>query len=112
QTDPNDVNSGGRALAAVVRPYPRATAGVPLRMRFDQRRRVFEYTFRHDPAVTAPTELFMPNVQYPHGYQVTVSDGTYVINRAAQILRYEHGAARATHTIRCAPLKMNPGEQM
>nr|MDQ2996264.1 cellulase family glycosylhydrolase [Chloroflexota bacterium] len=107
QTDPNDINSGGRALAAVVRPYPRATAGVPLRMRFDQRRRVFEYTFRHDPAVTAPTELFMPNVQYPHGYQVTVSDGTYAIDHAAQILRYEPGAARATHTIRCAPLDRN-----
>ncbi|MEO7913262.1 MAG: hypothetical protein ABIV47_26740 [Roseiflexaceae bacterium] len=74
-------------------------------MRFDQRRRVLEYTFRHDSAVTAPTELFMPNVQYPHGYRVTVSDGTYVIDREAQILRYEYDTARATHTISCAPLK-------
>jgi hypothetical protein len=106
QTNPTNINSGGRALAAVVRPYPRATAGEPLRMRFDQRQRVFEYTFRHDAAITAPTELFMPNLQYPHGYQVTVSDGTYVIDQAAQILRYEHGTDRATHTITCAPLAM------
>jgi hypothetical protein len=104
QTAPADINSGGRALEAVVRPYSRATAGEPLRMRFDQQRRVFEYTFRHDLAVAAPTELFMPNFQYPHGYQVTVSDGTYVIDREAQTLRYAHGTARATHTIRCAPL--------
>jgi hypothetical protein len=104
QTNPDDINSGGRALEAVVRPYPRATAGEPLRMRFDQRRRMFEYTFRHDPAVAAPTELFIPNVQYPHGYQVTVSDGAYVIDSEAQTLRYAHGTARATHTITCAPL--------
>jgi hypothetical protein len=74
-------------------------------MRFDWRRRVFEYTFRHDPDITAPTELFMPNVQYPHGYQVTVSDGTYAIDHEAQLLRYQHSPARATHTISCAPLK-------
>lgn len=106
QRNPTNVNSGGRALEAVVRPYPRATAGEPLRMRFDQRRRVFEYTFRHDPAVTVPTELFMPNIQYPNGYQVTVSDGTYAIDRATQVLRYDYSAARATHTITCAPLAM------
>jgi glycosyl hydrolase family 5/cellulase (glycosyl hydrolase family 5) len=104
QTNPADINSGGRALEAVVRPYPRATAGEPLRMRFDQRRRVFEYAFRHDPAVTAPTELFVPNVQYPNGYRVTVSDGTYTIDREAQILRYRHGEANTVHTILCAPL--------
>jgi hypothetical protein len=104
QTNPADINSGGRALRAVVRPYPRATAGEPLRMRFDERPRVFEYTFRHDPAVAAPTELFMPNVQYPHGYHVTVSDGTYTIDREAQTLRYTHSPDRATHTIRCSPL--------
>jgi len=111
QRDPTDINSGGRALEAVVRPYPRATAGAPLRMRFDQRQRVFEYTFRHDSTVTAPTELFMPNVQYPHGYQVTVSDGTFVSDRAAQMLRYCHSDALDVHTIRCAPLNMKSGKQ-
>jgi hypothetical protein len=106
QADPGDINSGGRALEAVVRPYPRRTAGQPLRMSFDYRRRVFEYTFRHDPAIGAPTELFVPNIQYPNGYAVTVSDGTYEVDRQEQILRYCYGAA-ATHTIRCAPLVRN-----
>ena len=31
QHDPEDMNSGGRSLAAIVRPYPTATAGEPLR---------------------------------------------------------------------------------
>ena len=38
QADPEDVNSGGRALEAVVRPYARAVAGEPLRMTFDVKR--------------------------------------------------------------------------
>ena len=36
--NPVDLSSGGRALRALVRPYPRATAGELLRVRFDMRR--------------------------------------------------------------------------
>jgi hypothetical protein len=54
------LDSGGRALSALVRPYPLATAGEPLRLRFDRRRRRFQFEFRHDPAVTAPTVIFLP----------------------------------------------------
>ena len=75
QADPADPDSGGRALRAAVRPYPIATAGEPLRLRFDMRRRAFEYTFRHDPAVSAPTEVYVPALQYPAGCRVEISDG-------------------------------------
>lgn len=105
QLDPCDLNSGGRSLDAAVRPYPRRTAGQPLRISFDYRRRLFEYSFRHDPTVSAPTELFMPRLQYPNGYSVAVSDGTYAIDSDAQTLQYCHDDATDVHTIRCAPLK-------
>ena len=72
RTDPGDINSGGRALEAVVRPYASKTAGEPLKMSFDIRRRRFDFEFRHDPAVDAPTEIFVPNFQYPHGIRVTL----------------------------------------
>ena len=100
QADPDDANSGGRALEAVVRPYPRAVAGEPLRMDFDIRRGIFEIEFRHDPRVTAPTEIFVPNYQYPNGYEVEVSDGTYEVDRAGQMLTYRRGDERDVHLVR------------
>jgi len=100
QTDPSDVNSGGRALEAAVRPYPRKIAGEPLRFAFDLKRRTFEFEFRHDPAVSAPTEIFIPNYQYPDGYVVEVSDGTYEVDRASQTLIYRHDTERDVHHVR------------
>lgn len=105
QSNPADIHSGGRALQSVVRPYARAVAGEPLRMAFDRERKVFEFAFRHDPAITAPTELFVPTYQYPHGYSVEVLDGTYEALREQQTLLYRHSASRDVHTIR---LKTKP----
>jgi hypothetical protein len=103
QIDPSSLHSGGRALEAVVRPYPWKVAGELLEMTFDGSRRVLELSFRHDPAVLAPTEIFIPNFQYPVGYAVDVSDGTFEIDQEAQILTYHHSSDRETHRIRVSP---------
>lgn len=100
QTNPADINSGGRALEAVVRPYARATAGLPLRMSFDIRKKVFEFEFRHEAGINAPTEFFIPNYQYPRGYEVEISDGRFEKDEAAQVLRYFHTKERQTHSVR------------
>ena len=100
QTDPGDINSGGRALRAVVRPYPRATCGEPLRLSFDARLGIFEYEFLHDPSVTAPTEVFVPKLQYPDACRVEASDGNWELDRANQRLVYRHSDDRSTHRIR------------
>ena len=99
RTDLDDVNSGGRALEAAVRPYARKIAGEPLRMAFDPEQRTFEFEFRHDPAVSASTEIFVPQTQYPDGYVVEVSDGTYEVDRESQALIYRHGTAQAVHRV-------------
>jgi hypothetical protein len=104
QADPRDINSGGRALQAVIRPYPRAIAGWPLRLRFDYRTALFELEFEHDPAVDAPTELFIPRYHYPNGARVTVSDGTFDLDLAQQTLTYTHTRARASHLVRVRPV--------
>jgi hypothetical protein len=67
------------------------------------KRRAFEYTFRHDPAVSAPSEVYVPALQYPGGCRVEVSDGRHEFRPAEQVLLYWHASERAEHTIRLAP---------
>jgi len=97
--DPHDLDAGGRALEAIVRPYPRAVAGTLLAVRFEPRRGVFGFTFRHDPAVATPTEVFVPHLQYPRGYRVAVSDGHCERRPDRQLLLYRHTPTRAEHTV-------------
>ena len=65
QHDPADINSGGRALAGLVRPYARKTAGIPQQMRWELATRTFDFTWQPDPAIDAPTEIFVPALHYP-----------------------------------------------
>lgn len=103
QSNPRDINSGGRALNAVVRPYARATAGTPVRLSFDYKTGIFEFVYKHDSTVTEPTEFYVPSWQYPHGYTVSVSDGTYEIDPATQTLTYRHSERDMPHFIRIEP---------
>lgn len=99
QADPQNINSGGRALAAAVRPYARAIAGEPLKMTFDRRRGLFELVFRHDPQVSALTEIFVPTLQFPNGFTVEVSDGSFEVQPAEQLVLYRHGMERTEHWV-------------
>ncbi|MEN4011548.1 MAG: cellulase family glycosylhydrolase [Bellilinea sp.] len=99
QTNPADIHSGGRALQALLRPYPMKIAGEPLAMQFDYRSGVYRFRFRHDPQVNAPTELYLPAYQYPRGCQVSVSDGEAQVDLDGQRLIYRHSSAQAEHEI-------------
>jgi hypothetical protein len=87
------------SIRAALRPYPRKVAGIPLEMSFDIKRRLFEFTFQHDEAVTAPTELYIPGYQYPSGFRVIVSDGEFHIDGQNQTLFYLHGRKLKIHHI-------------
>jgi hypothetical protein len=101
--NPRDINSGGRGLEAVVRPFPVATTGELLKSNFNPRTRVFKLVFRYDPAFSAPTQIFIPNYQYPHGYSIRVSDGRYEIQRSEQTLLYWPGTRRNVHKLTIKP---------
>lgn len=110
QKDPSDINSGGRALSAVVRPYAKKVAGEPLNMRFDPERGIFTFSFRHDDSITEPTELFVPNSQFPAGYRVEVTDGEYEINREQQTVLYRHTDKDIPHMVRIVSNMPPPAE--
>jgi hypothetical protein len=97
---PGGSPAGGRALEALLRPYPRAVAGRPMSFQFDRSSGLFSFSFRHDPGLPGPTELFIPKLQYPAGCVVTVSDGDWRLDGDAQVLLYEHTSSRDVHTIR------------
>ena len=100
QIDKGCLDSGGRALEAAVRPYPRAVAGDPLGVAFEPRSGAFEFTMRDDPGVSAPTEVFVPELQYPGGPLVSVSDGSWEYQPAEQVLVFRHGREGREHRLR------------
>ena len=63
----------------LIRPYPRAVAGIPLALNFDPTRHVLDFSYTPRPA-TGPTEIFVPARHYPSGYDVK-ADGAHVVSR-------------------------------
>jgi hypothetical protein len=102
-TGNGSIHDGGRALNAAVRPYPRKVAGEPLAMSFDIKKAFFEFSFRHTDEVNAPTEFFIPELQYPHGCTIQVSDGTFDLDMTNQTLIYQHTREQKVHTVHVKP---------
>lgn len=100
QHDPSDIDSGGRALEAIVRPYPMVTAGEPKRMTFDLDNRRFTYVYRPDPDITKPTVLYVPRLHYPVAYTVECNHGLVLsADTKAQTLSVTIGPEFADATI-------------
>ena len=75
QLDPNDINSGGRAIEGFCRPHFIHCAGTPLKMEFNYKDKIFYFEFESDTSIKAPTIIYVPNIQYPNGYEVMISEG-------------------------------------
>ena len=99
QDQPSDPNSGGRAIEGFVRPYVRACQGVLTSMAFDRTTGDFRFAFDANPAVTAPTEVYLPPVQYPD--DVVIDAPELAIHRSAVAPTVSFLAARpGPHTVR------------
>lgn len=70
-------DAGGRAIEGFCRPYVRAAQGTILSQRFDRAAGVFEAVIDAVAAIPAPTELYVPAIQFPDGYAVTCDGGDW-----------------------------------
>lgn len=102
-----DINSGGRALEAVVRPFAFAVAGQPTAMFFKKKRGFFHLEFSSEsPAeegLSGCTEIYVPLLHYPVGFLVEVSDGTWELKEydkhgKAKLVVYRHSVS-GQHTV-------------
>ena len=74
----NELDYGGRALPAVIRPYAMKTAGTPTYMTFDPFQGVFEFRFVHKGPATdraSATEIFLPQYHFGNEDYPCVRDG-------------------------------------
>jgi len=77
-------------LALLERPYPRATAGVPVAgsLSFSEVSRVF--TYRYTPRCAGgPTEIYVPALHYPDGYALELTGARAISPPHATLLRLE-----------------------
>ena len=95
QQKSDDINSGGRAINGFCRPYARKTAGTPVEMSFNRKKGKFLFVFEVDTGIKAPTEIYVPFVQYPHGFTVRVAGGRFE-EKGDCILVYTDNPGRCT----------------
>ncbi|KAF4040698.1 Glycoside hydrolase family 5 C-terminal domain [Phytophthora infestans] len=93
-----------RAVRAFARPYATRIAGTPSKSEFILDRVRYELEFVSDPTKSNegamhPTEVFVPQLQYPRGYTVEMSDGHFSVQShdGWDIVSYLHEPSKANH---------------
>jgi hypothetical protein len=86
QLDPNDINSGGRAIQGFCRPHFICCAGIPLKMEFNIKEKTFIFEFDGNTSIKAPSILYIPKIQYPNGYNINLSEGEIEKKEEMQLL--------------------------
>ena len=93
-------------LAALARPYPQVVAGTPQRFSFDPGSKRFELAYTRRRASGSGrfrrgrTVVFLPRIQYPHGYRAQIDGAVDVSGRGQRlILRPDRGTRRVALTV-------------
>jgi endoglycosylceramidase len=101
---PTGANVDRRRLRLLETPYPQATAGTPLGYHYDRATGVFRFSYstRTPSGFRLPasetTQVFVPPIQYPRGYRVSVDGATVVSPSGSSDLELQRdpGADRVT----------------
>lgn len=87
-------------MRAFARVYARAVSGIPTLMDFDPRRRQFRLEWRLSVTIRQPTEVFVPEIHYPRGFDVYVSEGlSWTFDSASSVLFVSNKALHNTVTV-------------
>lgn len=92
---------------AVERPYPRATAGEPLELRYDEETRTVEFRWRRRAGVKGETEVYFPPARDEGSERFEVElegEATYRWDETIEgLLRIEADAKKDEHWLRIRP---------
>jgi len=99
QDNPEDINSGGRALDAVIRPYPYKITGELVEYSFDIESGHFTLVFMTKDNISNPTKIFIPQYHYKDGFEIKISDGEYEYQESEDILNYYPSEEKSEHRI-------------
>jgi endoglycosylceramidase len=110
--DPHLPPTGGNVdtekLRLLVRPYPQRIAGTPTSWSYDAATQTF--AFDYDTTApggrstgAAPTEIFIPALQYPHGYRVAVAGATVISHPTSGLALLCNQAGVETVSVRITP---------
>jgi len=87
-------------VRAFARVYVRAVSGIPIQMNFDPQRRQFLLEWRLSVTIRQPTEVFIPQIHYPLGFRVYVSDGLkWTFDSDLSVLYISNASIRDTKTV-------------
>ncbi len=75
RSDPEDINSGGRALEAAIRPFPKKINGDLLEYTYDYKKKKLTVRYNVREISPYPTEIFLPGYIYGEVFSVS-SDRT------------------------------------
>jgi len=106
-----------RGEEAYSRPYPKFLSGKLIRMHFYSKYHYFDphkgipnpekefYLEFESKETSAPTEIFVPRIQYPDGFFVWLSDGTITFDESSQTLYFipQNDEPQITHWIKFLP---------
>lgn len=93
----------GRALKGFCRPYAMAISGIPARMKFDTKKRVFSLEW---DAVSGVTEIYVPSVWFPEGWRSSFEGGSAELEEKPEAQRlYVHVVDPASVKVTVCPLK-------
>jgi len=86
RVNPEDINSGGRAIKGFCRPHFVRCTGIPKKMDFQMEEGFFYFEFEGDVSIKGSTILFIPRIHFPNGYNINVSEGEIQKDEKNQIV--------------------------